>query len=402
MTSDKQVLHSVVQEIQRRGTTRELRASIGRGDSAAAHMNTDVSTPDDASGERVHQQIASFVTQNKNFDEEMSLVEQTMFAASSTAAIVEAARAFGNSEGRKMILLVTGHMPFGQVSPLSRVGEGPILGNHIENITRNDKQLTTMRDHLIHEANASNTSFYIIDAEGLEPPSMDGVTYSSLGGLSPGSAAQDHSSEYWLAAETGGAYLPGNRMEQSFEEIDRRSANFYSLGFASKHADDMRYHRIVVRVKGHSGLRLQYRAGYSSAETDIQLVRALRSPLGATMQEKTMAMSLILGNPQYHGPTALVPLQASMSMESLQYITDARGSRTRLHVYVSIFDADGRNLTVAKSFADIAVRPNEATTGPMTVTIPPLALGKGTYNVVVAVRDELTDHVGVATHKIRV
>jgi hypothetical protein len=38
----------------------------------------------------------------------------------------------------------------------------------------------------------------------------------------------------------------------------------------------------------------------------------------------------------------------------------------------------------------------------MTITIPPLALGKGTYNVVVAVRDELTDHVGVATHKIQV
>ena len=72
-----------------------------------------------------------------------------------------------------------------------------------------------------------------------------------------------------------------------------------------------------------------------------------------------MKMSLIVGDPQYRGLTALVPLTASMSMESLQYITDARGSRTRLHVYVSIFDSDGRNLTLAKSFADIAIQPNE-------------------------------------------
>ncbi|MEA2327574.1 MAG: hypothetical protein QOE68_2533, partial [Thermoanaerobaculia bacterium] len=150
MTSDKRVLHAVVEEIQRHGTTRELRASIGRGDSALSHMKSDLSTPDDASGERVRQQTAAFVAQNKNFDEEMSLTEQTMFAASSTDAIVEAARAFGSSEGRKMILLVTGHMPFGHVSPLSRVGgDGTLLGNHMENITRNDNQLMVMRDHII-------------------------------------------------------------------------------------------------------------------------------------------------------------------------------------------------------------------------------------------------------------
>jgi VWFA-related protein len=403
MTSDKRVLHAVVEGIQRRGTNRELRASVGRGDSAQSHVISDASRPTDESGETIHNQRADLIAEDKNFDEEMGLTEQTMFAASSTDAIVDAARAFGSSEGRKMILLVTGYMPFGQISPLSRVGEGPMTGNHMEDINKKDNQLIALRDHIIHEANASNTSFYIINAEGLDVAPMGGnLTVSNMAKSAPGSAAEDTSAMYWLAGETGGAYLPGSRMEKSFEEFDRRSANFYSLGFASKHPDDMHYHRLVVRVKGHSDFKLQYRDGYSSAETDIQLVRALRSPLGAAMQETTVPMSLIVGDPQYRGLTAIVPLQAAMAMESLQYITDARGSRTRLHVYVSIFDSSGRNITVAKSFADIAVRPNEATTGPMTITIPPLALGKGTYDVVVAVRDELTDHVGVATHKIQV
>jgi len=115
-----------------------------------------------------------------------------------------------------------------------------------------------------------------------------------------------------------------------------------------------------------------------------------------------MAVSLIFGEPQYRGIVALVPIKAAMSMESLQYITDARGSRTRLHVYVSIFDPDGRNITLAKSYADISVQPNESATGPMTVTIPPLALSKGIYRIVVAVRDELTDHVGVVSQKIEI
>jgi VWFA-related protein len=404
MTSDKRVLHAVVEQIQRRGTNKELRASVARGDSLTGHVISDESRREDPSGETIHVQAAQLLAENKNFEEEMGLREQTMFAASSTDAIVEAARAFGSSEGRKMIMLVTGYMPFAQVSPLRRIGDGPLTGNHMENITKNDNQLIALRDQLIHEANASNTSFYIINAEGLDVPAAGGenVTVTSMATTSPGSSADDTSAMFWLAGETGGAYMPGNKMEKSFEEFDRRSANFYSLGFASKHPDDMRYHRLAVRVKGHSDFKLQYRDGYSSAETDVQLMRSLRSPLGAAMQQTTLPMTLHVGDPQYRGLTAIVPLQAAMSMESLQYITDGRGSRTRLHVYVSIFDSDGRNITVAKSFADIAVKPNEAATGPMTITIPPLALGKGTYNVVVAVRDELTDHVGVATHKIEV
>jgi len=155
-------------------------------------------------------------------------------------------------------------------------------------------------------------------------------------------------------------------------------------------------------VKKHSDYQLQYRDGYSSTPTDMQMTRALSSPLGAVMQPSTMPVSLIVGQPQYRGIIALVPIKAAMSMESLQYITDARGSRTRLHVYVSIFDPDGRNITLAKSFADISVQPNESATGPMTVTIPPLALAKGIYRVVVAVRDELTDHVGVVSQKIEI
>jgi hypothetical protein len=133
---------------------------------------------------------------------------------------------------------------------------------------------------------------------------------------------------------------------------------------------------------------------------DAQMTRELHSLFGAVMQPSTMPLSLIVGKPKFRGIVAQVPIVVAMSMESLQYITDARGSRTRVHVYVSIFDPDGRNVTLAKSFADVSVQPNEHATGPMTITVPPLALAKGSYRVVLAVRDELTDHVGVISQRI--
>lgn len=397
MTSSKKILHSVVAQVRGMGTRSAVRAPAEHTEfnSVAAlskHM-TDNEMPNDK---------PSSISENTMniFSDEMSLKEQTIYAHSSTESIVEAERAFGRIEGRKIILLVTGHLPLGTLSPINRgASRDPMDGSHVQNTISQNEELAHMRELLVREANASNTSLYIISSEGLEMP-MDAGLNPMSAAPQTGTNAVDISSMLWLAKETGGAYLPGNRIDQSLVDFDRRSGAFYSLGYVPLHPDDGRYYRIKVSVKRHRDYQLQYRYGYSSVPTDLQIMRAIRSPLGASLQPSTMTMSLMFGKPQYRGIVALIPLKAAMSMESLQYITDDHGSRTRLHVYVSIFDSDGRNLTVAKSFADIAVQPNESTTGPMTVTIPALALAKGTYSVVVAVRDELTDHVGVAIKKL--
>jgi VWFA-related protein len=399
MTSSKKILHSVVAGIRSTGTRKAIRAPIEHTEfNSVSALSKNVSEAPIIGGSP----DATTANTIDIFADEMSLKEQTIYARSSTESIVEAARAFGSSEGRKIILLVTGYLPLGALSPINRgSSRGTMNGSHIEDVVSENAELGNMRQILVREANASNTSIYIISSEGLEMPVAQGMNPMSAAPV-PGTDAIDISPMLWLAKETGGAYMPGNRIDQSLVDFDRRSATFYSLGYIPLHGDDSRYHRINVRVKKHSNYQLQYRDGYSSTPTDTQMTRALRSPLGASMQPSTMAVKLIFGEPQYRGIIALVPIKAAMSMESLQYITDARGSRTRLHVYVSIFDPDGRNITLAKSFADISILPNESATGPMTVTLPALALAKGTYRVVVAVRDELTDHVGLVSQKIEI
>jgi len=397
MTSNKKTLHNVVADIRSMGTRKALKAPIEHSEfksiSGLATIKMDgLNTPPELTAKSTVD----------IFDDESSFKEQSIYAHSSMESIVEAARAFGSSEGRKIILLVTGYLPLGSLSPIDRSGDrNTRTGSHVGDIVRQDAELDTMRQMLVHEANASNTSIYIISAEGLDMPVVEGVN-SMSDQPRQRSNTLDTSPMFWLAKQTGGAYMPGNRIDESFVDFDRRSAAFYSLGYMPLHADDGHYHRLTVRVKKHRDYQLQYRDGYSATSTDSQMTRTLQSALGAAMQPSTMTVKLIVGEPQYRGIVALVPIKAAMSMESLQYITDARGSRTRLHVYVSVFDPDGRNITLAKAFADISLQPNESATGPMTVTIPPLALAKGSYRVVVAVRDELTDHVGLVTGRIDV
>jgi VWFA-related protein len=398
MTSNKRALHNVVAEIRSTGTRKAIRTPIDHSEFKS------ISGLQSLKGEMAEVNTPPELTSNATiaiYDDEAAFKEQSIYAHSSTASIVEAARAFGSSEGRKFILLVTGYLPLGTLSPIDRGARDIRDGSHIQDVVSQDQDFDYLRQRLVREANASNTSIYIISAEGLEMPLVEGVSSMSAQPRTR-SNALDTSPMFWLAKETGGAYLPGNKLDRSFDDFDRRSATFYSLGYKAPHPDDSKYHRLSVIVKGHSEYRLQYRDGYSSAPTDAQMMRALLSPLGASMQPATLTMSLIVGQPQYRGLVALVPLKAAMSMESLQYISDAKGSRTRLHVYVSVFDRDGRNITLAKSFADISVKPDETTTGPMTVTIPSVALSKGTYRIVVAVRDELTDKVALAEHKVDV
>ena len=396
MTSSKKILHDAVAEIRNTGTRRATRTPIEHGEfksisGLAAIQMEGLNTPPE-------------MTSNATieiFDDEASFKEQAIYANSATGSIVEAARAFGSSEGRKIILLVTGYLPLGTSSPVDRDARGIRNGSNIHEVATQDEDIAYLRKSLVQEANVSNTSIYIISAEGLEMPVVEGVSSMSSQPRTR-SNAPDTSPMFWLAKETGGAFLPGNRMDRSLAELDRRSATFYSLGYRPSHPEDNHYHRLSALVKGHPDYRLQYRDGYSSTPTDARMTRALRSSLGASMQPVTMAMSLIVGEPQYRGLIALVPLKAAMTMESLQYISDARGSRTRLHVYVSVFDGEGRNITLSKAFADIVVLPSEPATGPMTVTIPALALAKGTYRVVVAVRDELTDKIGIVERRIDV
>lgn len=404
MTSEKSALAQALNDIRNSRNRRDLAVTSTHAETLASGQHSDHGGKIDEQPEwsgTVLDLRAQFVEEARNFDEESRSAEQTMVGQQAAQGIAEAARAFATTEGRKIILLVTGDLPLGETNVAVRVGDQR-LGNHADAVSERDAILAQLRNALIREANASNTSLYIVSAGGLDTVDQSPVTRAMIGNPGRDNRPADVSTMFWLATETGGAFLPGNKIERSFADFDRRSANYYALGYIAQHPEDGRYRSILVRVKGHSDYKLQYRDGYSGLPVDIQLMRALRTTLGVTMQPSTLPLAISVPQPQYRGSIAMIPITAAMKMESLQYVTNATGSKTRLHAYVSVFNAEGTNVTLVKSIADISLKPNEPAKGPMTVTLPPLALKKGSYRIVVAVRDELTDQVGVVVQKLDV
>jgi VWFA-related protein len=393
MTSDKSAIHDVFATVRKHPTLPEVTGPIVDFAINTRQPAQSFRTMFEKAGgaeagpfalvnARLHGALSDFVN-------EAEATHKARFAASSMAPLLEAARAFGAIEGKKILLLITGDLPLQTGSPLC--GGSP----------EQARNAVLLRDLFIAEANASNTSVYIIGADGLS--AGGGASFASYEDFARCSPVSDSAAMYWIGRETGGAYLPGNFIDKSLREFDRRSANFYSLGYRSSSEAPLRSHRIKVRVKGRPFYRLHFRDSYTTIPDEDQLMRTLRSLAGATMQPATLPIAAQAAAAVYTKGVGRVPLEVSIPMDRLQYLPDAEGSRGRFNVYVSIFDAMGRNVGLARIPQDVTLRENEQRAGKrIVVTIPPMELAKGDYRVVVAVRDELTEAVGLTIEKFKV
>jgi hypothetical protein len=300
-------------------------------------------------------------------------------AARSVYAIRDAVRSFAGAPGRKIILLVTGSLGLDpgitphEADPYSFLS-GPAWYDEAHRAS------TVMRDLLIHEANASNVSIFILNSEG----------------MTLGSGA----SMYWLGRETGGRFMPGNSPEVSLAEFDRASSSFYSLAYKPAHGEDGKYHSIKVRIK-NSGYQLQYRTGYSSIPVKVQLARAMNSSLASSMHLSSIPINIVTGESAPHDGGILVPLRSSVAAKDLQFLPAADGSVARVDLYVSIFDDRGHRIVTTRSTREAHAASGTESIGEF-VDHRQILIKRGVpYRVVVAVHDQVTDAIGISSKTVR-
>jgi VWFA-related protein len=302
--------------------------------------------------------------------------EAVVRSGESYHAVVDALRSFAAVSGKKIVLLLTSDATevdfFGS-------NNGIVTGQSgWEGMRRRMSVLrlqNLMRDSLIHEANASNVNLYIINTEGLQES-----THNS--GL------------YWLARETGGRLMPGNDLGQSIQVFDDVSSNFYSLAYRQPRADDGKYHRIKVRLKKPGRFALQYRDGYSSIPTEVQMVRAMLTPLSASLQNISIPLSATAGDVRALNGGMVVPVELRIPLDHLQFTPDAKGWSAHVDLYVSIFDERGKNLSLTR-YTTIANAPEASATGELIHNANVKLTNGKPHTIVFAVRDQTSDAVGM-------
>lgn len=274
-------------------------------------------------------------------------------------AILDAVRAFGATTGKKAILFLTARALPVVINPRDLEAA---------------RTVTEIRNDLIREANASNVNLYIVN---------------------PGGIASGDPSMYWIARETGGRYMPSNNVSTSLQQFDARSSNFYSLGYRAPHPDDSKYHQIEVRVKsGH--YRLQYRDGYASLASDKQLNRTMHSAFGAFMlRGSDLPVTLGFG-PLRNVPDGVIAMvKTSVPADQLVFLPLNDGKSAHVEISISVFDATGHSVWHVVLARDAGLKKDEAPSGVFTENTE-VELSRNTpYRVVIAVRDLVSDSVGV-------
>ena len=392
-TSDRSKVHAALQRITRMPTL-------------MGHQDADRSILSDRTRKNL-----DFETDGYDYAETVRFQgrEQTFRAVAAlqntARAVVEMARAHTSDEGKKYMILLTG----GMQNNTSFTAYDKSSDRQMQELQLEKAKVI---DAIIQEANAANFTIHVVNARarGMQAPQHDvenrssGINVSSPnffqrgGGSDPIDVSDVDSLPLSIALSTGGMYMPSNDISHSLSVIGAQTSNFYSLGYTPDHSGDRRYHRIAVKVK-RSGVIVSNRIGYVDLSPDDRLEQKLRSR--TTFEEPTGSLPVVvdLGAPRFVDSKIVVAVTAGLPMSNITTIPRDGAQVGRVHVYLSIFDHNGRNVGFHHQLQEVTM-PGGQSVKPFRYTMN-VRLQKGEYTVVMTLRDELSNEVGSALHEVR-
>lgn len=385
-TSDKAVIDATLDRVIRGGTIAQVAAITGNGQIADPSQRASMV----ASGA---EDRAAAMTR---FDKDARFATTLDAMRASARAVIDACRAYSSIDGKKLIVLVTGAMEIDNRQPESNIR---VMDRAADNV----KDAMDIREAMIREANAANFNIYVVNAEGVTSPVQGFDVSERLPGEGVrGDVRSNDTFAVGLASQTGGMYLTSNVLQESIKTIDNVSATFYSIGYSPSHFEDGKYHRIKVRVKNNPAYQVLSRSGYLDASTDTRLEESLKVAASTAVPEGDLPVRIEVGNKASNGRAFTVPVRAALPLGRLTVVKQGGHNAGRVHVYLSIFDQDGKNIGFQHAVQDFALTDaqlKEALAPPETnfrYTMK-VQLKPGLYRVVMALRDDVSDEVGKAS-----
>jgi VWFA-related protein len=390
LSSDKNAIHEALEIIRNSGTGR---TSTTFADAREPQPRISPDKP------------TAWSVFDKNYSEKlegyaaMDMSEQVIALKFTVPAYLDAVRGFASTSGRKVVLLMTGDPGFNDLEAVPHnpgAGEFRTIRATGPGSTRfwgDQRTIEDLRKSVVQEANASDVSFYFWNVEGLIPK----------GGIGVGSSPETNlAAVFWLSKDTGGRLVSGNDPAAAVHEFDTASSSFYSLGYAPAHPDDGKYHKISVRLKRSGAYSLEYRTGYSDTPAATQLARAMTSPTAAAMQVSTLPVTLTMGTPATVRNEVTVPIAVNVPFNALQFLPGKTGVSANLVVYVSVFDDAGKNLVASTFPLTPGFKSGVPDPKGTLVYRNAIKLTKGErHRIVVAIRDVVTESVGMATEVVQ-
>jgi hypothetical protein len=316
--------------------------------------------------------------------------------ANTARGLIDAAHVFATTEGKKLAVLLTGSMDLNAAFAAYDTGNDREL---------QDLKTTTSKllDFIVQEANSANMSIHVVRVAGQQNAvAQHDVSHHSSGrgvegmDITSSSDIRDTSSGWSIAAGTGGLFLTSNNIKESWDTVDSAAGMFYLLGYEPEHGEDRQYHHISVRVR-RPNTRLVYRQGYLDLPVEDRIEQLLRLRISALQPASAVPVSVNVSPLNVEGKPA-IGMFAAMPFSDVTLLPRDGKYVGRVHIYMSIFDANGRNVGFHHKVQDIALpaKPD----GPFRYHMN-VRLDRGDFTIAVTMRDDLSNEIGTAVQKIK-
>jgi VWFA-related protein len=300
--------------------------------------------------------------------------------------------------GKKAFLFVSGGFEFqpGYAMATYALGPGSLLAVDVRN-------MGPELDELARRANASEITFYTIDARGL---TGEGVSASNDDPLMsrPGVSflARQDSQEgmMLLARETGGlALLNSNDLRQGLSRIYQDTSMYYSLGITLSKLPAASYQDVRVDVN-RPGAVVRARRGYA-ARTEADRARdRVQATLKTNLAYAGIPITLRTAPATKQGSKFTVPISVTLPADALTFVPEGADRRATADVAIGVMDDAGRMSDVSQQEATFTL-PEGKSEQPLVYTAT-LQTRKGNQRIVVNLRDRASGKMGTAKADVRI
>lgn len=313
------------------------------------------------------------------------------------AHMSDALSLFGGKPGKKVFLDVSGGFelePGATLLAYAEQSQVPTLS------FRRDVSAELRR--VTDRANAMEITIFSFDARGLLAPGVDPSNESPLAARSLFAREASQGGLALLADETGGkAYLNQNRFDRALENVYREVSSYYSLGVNLKNLPVENTHRIEVAVS-RPGLLVRARKTYTvESEAERVETRVLATLLTETSYAD-VSVSLKTAPVERDKGGYVLPVQIEIPARDLTFLPDGDRASANVAYYFSAMNDRGERSGISKTEQTLTIPLNESRSGRPVGARIPVRLARGSYRIVVNVRDAESGRMGTARANVRV
>jgi VWFA-related protein len=303
--------------------------------------------------------------------------------------------------GKKAFLFVSGGFETQPGFAMTQYAGGRFGSSLAGFDTRN---MSSELDELVKRANASDVTFYAVDARGLVP---EGTTASNDDPLAsrPGVAflAREDSQAgmQLLARDTGGlALINTNDFDKGLSRVYQDTSTYYSIGVNVSKLAGTGYRDVRVEVT-RPGMTVRARRGFAGRSGEQRARDVTQAALRTNVEYRGIPVTLRLAPARKEKKYYTLPISVTVPASSLTFLPQGDGAQAKADVYIGVIDDSGNTSDVGREEATFNLPKNAPADAPLTYVVT-LQTRKGNQRIVVNVQDKGTGRMGTAKADVRV